>query len=103
MTGLTPTAISIRPTSLSQLDTPLPNFHEHFITQSFQPFAEFEWHPLPKLVITAGIKAANYAMSLNQYQDNGKTVGCLGGTRPPIRLQRARSPALLPVSVARPL
>lgn len=65
---------------LSQLDTPLPNFHEHFITQTFQPFAEFEWHPLPKLVITTGIKAADYAMALNQYQDNGKIVGCLGGT-----------------------
>jgi iron complex outermembrane receptor protein len=71
---------------LSQLDTPLPNFHEHFITQSFQPFAEFEWHPLPKLVITAGIKAANYTMALNQYQDNQNfkgssgIVGCLGGT-----------------------
>jgi iron complex outermembrane receptor protein len=31
-------------------------------------------------VITAGIKAAMYGMYLNQYQDNGKTVGCLGGT-----------------------
>ena len=30
-------------------------------------------------MITAGIKAADYKMSLNQYQDNGKTVGCLGG------------------------
>jgi iron complex outermembrane receptor protein len=30
-------------------------------------------------VIVAGIKAANYEMDLNQYQDNGKTVGCLGG------------------------
>jgi len=64
---------------LTQQDTPLGNFHEHFITQSFQPFAEFEWHARPKLVITAGIKAANYAMALNQYQDNGKIVGCLGG------------------------
>jgi len=64
---------------LTQLDTPLPNFHEHFITQTFQPFAEFEWRATPKLVITAGIKAANYAMALNQYQDNGKIVGCLGG------------------------
>jgi len=36
--------------------------------------------PLPKLVITAGIKAADYEMALNQYQDNGKIVGCLGGT-----------------------
>jgi iron complex outermembrane receptor protein len=71
---------------LSQLDTPLPNFHEHFETTSFQPFAEFEWHPLPKLVVTAGIKAANYEMTLNQYQDNQNfkgskgIVGCLGGT-----------------------
>jgi len=64
---------------LSGLDTPLGNFHEHFITQSTQPFAEFEWHASPKIVVVAGIKAANYAMALNQYQDNGKTVGCLGG------------------------
>jgi len=65
---------------VTQLDTPFPNFHEHFETQSFQPFAEFEWHPLQRLVITAGIKAADYEMTLNQYQDNGKIVGCLGGT-----------------------
>ncbi len=64
---------------LTHVDTPFGNFHEHFITQSFQPFAEFEWHATPRLVITAGIKAADYAMVLNQYQDNGKTVGCLGG------------------------
>ena len=64
---------------LTWLDTPLGNFHEHFITQTFQPFAEFEWRPTQKLVITAGIKDANYRMTLNQYQDNGKTVGCLGG------------------------
>jgi iron complex outermembrane recepter protein len=64
---------------LTGQDTPLPNFHEHFITQSFQPFAEYEWRPARKLVVTAGIKAADYKMSLNQYQDNGKTVGCLGG------------------------
>jgi iron complex outermembrane recepter protein len=64
---------------LSQVDTPLPNFHEHFITQSSQPFAEFEWRATRKLVVTAGIKAADYNMHLNQYQDNGKTVGCLGG------------------------
>jgi len=65
---------------LTHVDTPLPNFHEHFTTQSFQPFAEFEWRATPRLVVTAGVKAANYNMALNQYQDNGKTVGCLGGT-----------------------
>ena len=65
---------------LTWQDTPLPNFHEHFITQSFQPFAEFEWHPLPKFVVIAGVKDANYEMTLNQYQDNfTKYVGCLGG------------------------
>ena len=64
---------------LTWTDTPLGNFHEHFITQSFQPFAEFEWHPLRKFVVIAGIKDAYYNMALNQFQDNGKTVGCLGG------------------------
>jgi len=64
---------------ITHFDTPLGNFHEHFITQTLQPFAEFEWHAAPKLVVTAGVKAANYEMTLNQYQDNGKTVGCLGG------------------------
>ena len=61
------------------VDTPLPNFHEHFITQTLQPFAEYEFRPTQKLTITAGIKDAHYDMALNQYQDNGKTVGCLGG------------------------
>jgi iron complex outermembrane receptor protein len=71
---------------LSELDTPLPNFHEHFITQTWQPFAEFEWHARPKLTIVVGIKDANYKMALNQYQDNlnfsgsSGIVGCLGGT-----------------------
>jgi len=65
---------------ITLVDTPFGNFHEHFITQSIQPFAEYEWHPLPKLVLIAGIKDANYQMTLNQYQDNTKTVGCLGGT-----------------------
>jgi iron complex outermembrane receptor protein len=64
---------------LTQLDTPLGNFHEHFITQSAQPFAEFEWHAAQRLVVTMGVKDAHYSMMLNQYQDNGKTVGCLGG------------------------
>ncbi len=67
---------------LTHLDTPLPNFHEHFTTQSFQPFVEYEWHPLPKLIVTAGLKDANYKMTLNQYEDNGKIVGCLGGGKP---------------------
>jgi iron complex outermembrane recepter protein len=64
---------------LTQLDTPYPNFHEHFITETLQPFAEYEWHAAPKFVLTVGIKDANYLMALDQFADNGKTVGCLGG------------------------
>lgn len=64
---------------VSQLNTPFPNFHEKFITQTMHPFGEYEWHPVSRLVITAGVKDARYSFHLNQYQDNGKTVGCLGG------------------------
>jgi iron complex outermembrane recepter protein len=63
---------------ITWVDTPLSNFHEHFLTQSTQPFAEFEWHPIRKCVVITGVKDANYQMYLNQYQD-GKTVGCLPG------------------------
>jgi len=65
---------------VTQLDTPLGNFHEHFIEQTFQPFAELQLDPTPRLVVTLGIKPSDYAIDLQQYQDNGKTVGCLGGT-----------------------
>ncbi|MGD0873332.1 MAG: TonB-dependent receptor [Bryobacteraceae bacterium] len=61
------------------LDTPLPNFHEHFITQSTQAFAQYTWRATKKLAITVGIKNSDQALHLDQYQDNG-TVGCLGGT-----------------------
>src|SRR5262249_13916687 len=60
-------------------DALLPNFHERFRTQSWQPFAEFEYHATQKLTITGGIKLADYKQNLNQFQDNGKTVGGLGG------------------------
>jgi iron complex outermembrane receptor protein len=63
----------------SGLDTVLPNFHEHFITTSLQPYAEAELQVTRALSLTAGIKIAQYGMYLNQYADNGKTVGNLGG------------------------
>jgi iron complex outermembrane receptor protein len=65
-------------------DNLAPLFHEHFITQTLQPFAEYEWRPTQKLVITAGLKDAHYGLYFNQYQDNGKTVGCLGGVYNPV-------------------
>jgi iron complex outermembrane receptor protein len=61
------------------VDAALPNFHEHFITQSLQPFAEYELRVTPKLSITAGVKFSDYHMLLNQFADNGKTVGNLNG------------------------
>jgi iron complex outermembrane receptor protein len=63
----------------SGLDTVLPNFHEHFITTSLQPYAEIEYQVTHAFSLTAGVKVAQYGMYLNQYADNGKTVGSLGG------------------------
>ena len=60
------------------VDAPTPRFHEHFITQTYQPFAEYEWRATPRLSIVAGIKDARYDMHFDQYQDI-KNVLCLGG------------------------
>jgi iron complex outermembrane receptor protein len=61
------------------LNTPLPNFHEHFITTSAQPYVEYEFKATRKLSITAGVKYVRYGMFLTQFPDNGTTVGSLGG------------------------
>src|SRR6266581_3941788 len=57
----------------------LPNFHEHFITTSLQPFIEYEYRVTHDLSLTGGIKLANYNMNFTQFADNGKTVGSLNG------------------------
>ena len=62
------------------IDLLSPNFHEKFITQSSQPYAQYEFHVTHKLVVTGGLKMSNYHVHLNQFADNGKTIGCLGGT-----------------------
>ena len=56
-------------------DDVLPNFNEKFYTTSYQPFAEFEFHPTAKLTLTAGFKYAHYNQDLTQFADNGKTIG----------------------------
>ena len=61
------------------VDAALPNFHEHFITTSAQPFVEYEYRVTRDISVTAGMKVAQYGMSLTQFADNGKTVGSLGG------------------------
>ena len=57
----------------------LPNFHEHFITTSAQPFVEYEYRVTRDLSLTAGVKLARYGMDFTQFADNGKTVGSLNG------------------------
>ena len=56
-------------------DSVLPNFNEQFYTNSYQPFAEYEYHPTSKLSLTGGLKYARYTQALKQYADNGKTIG----------------------------
>jgi len=58
---------------------PGTNFHEKFITQSVQPFVEYQLVAIPRWTITAGLKDAYYNMNLKQYADNGKKVGGLNG------------------------
>lgn len=53
----------------------LPNFHEKFYTNSYQPFAEYEYHPTTRLTLTGGMKFAHYNQDLTQFADNGKTIG----------------------------
>jgi iron complex outermembrane receptor protein len=77
MSGRPPTAFRSRPRTRS--DAALPNFHERFFTNSFQPFAEYEFHATRKLTLTAGFKYAYYNQDLTQFADNGKIVGNLGG------------------------
>ena len=62
------------------VDSPLLKylkFHEHFRTQSVQPYVEYQLVAIPKWTITAGVKNAFYQMVLKQFAD-GKTVGPLG-------------------------
>ena len=58
-------------------DQSLPNFSEQFWNNSFQPFAEYEFHVTPKLNITPGIKYAYFTIDTRQWADDGKTIGNL--------------------------
>ena len=59
------------------LDQALPNFSEQFWTNSFQPFAEFEFHATPQLNISPGVKFFSYSLNILHHADNGATVGPL--------------------------
>jgi iron complex outermembrane receptor protein len=58
-------------------DQPLPNFAEKFVTDSYQPFVEYEWHATSNLSITGGVKFAYYTVGTQQFADDGKTIGPL--------------------------
>lgn len=63
-------------------DQALPNFKEQFVTDSYQPFAEYEFHATSKLSITPGVKFAYYTIGTKQFADDGKTIGSLGTGNP---------------------
>jgi iron complex outermembrane receptor protein len=64
------------------LDAPLPNFKETFVQDSYQPFAEYEFHPTSKLFITPGVKFSYYTIGTKQFADNGGKIGGLGTNNP---------------------
>ncbi len=64
---------------LTLQDQTLPNFHENFWTDSYNPFIEYEWHATSRLSLVGGDKEAYYTMNLRQYADDGKIVGGLQG------------------------
>jgi iron complex outermembrane receptor protein len=63
-------------------DQALPNFAEMFWTDSYQPFAEYEFHPFKNFTITPGVKFSYYTVSTKQFADDGKTIGGLGTNNP---------------------
>jgi iron complex outermembrane receptor protein len=65
------------PVGLAWTDQALPNFAEQFYTDSYQPYAEYEFHASDKLNVTAGAKMATYTFNVLHHADDGKTVGNL--------------------------
>jgi iron complex outermembrane receptor protein len=59
-------------------DQPLSNFNEFFWTNSYQPYAEYDFHATKKLDVTIGSKFVYYTIATKQYADDGKTIGNLG-------------------------
>ncbi|MBN9615485.1 MAG: TonB-dependent receptor [Acidobacteriales bacterium 59-55] len=56
-------------------DDVLPNFSEKFWTNSYQPYAEYQYMATRKLSVSAGLKFAYYTMALQQFADNGGKIG----------------------------
>ncbi len=73
---------------ITHYDQTLPNFHENYWIDSYNPFAEYEWHATQKLSITGGFKYAYYTMDLKQYADDGHVVGTLPNNAPYVTTER---------------
>jgi iron complex outermembrane recepter protein len=58
-------------------DQPLPKFNESYWTNSYQPYAEYEFHVTPRFNITPGTKFAAYTINVLHHADDGSTVGPL--------------------------
>jgi len=78
----TSTRYQIPSDPITHTDATVPNFHENYWTNSYNPYVEYEWHATKKLTITAGDKYAYYTLDFKQYADNGKVVGTLPGNAP---------------------
>ena len=61
------------------VDSVLPNFSEKFVTNSYQPYAEYQFQLGSKLTFTPGVKLAYYTISTKQFADNGGKIGPLTG------------------------
>ncbi|MBB6142710.1 iron complex outermembrane receptor protein [Silvibacterium bohemicum] len=64
---------------INHLDQAVPNFHENYWTNSYNPYVEYEWHATKKLTLIVGDKYAYYTLNFKQFADNGKVVGNLNG------------------------
>jgi iron complex outermembrane receptor protein len=64
---------------ITRQDQAVPNFHENYWTNSYNPYVEYEWHATKKLTVTVGDKYAYYTLDFKQFADNGKVVGNLNG------------------------
>jgi len=63
-------------------DQALPNFKEKFVTDSYQPFVEYQFNVGSRLKITPGVKFSYYTIGTQQFADDGKTIGGLGTNNP---------------------
>jgi iron complex outermembrane receptor protein len=79
---------------ITHYDQPYSKFHENYWINSYNPFAEYEWHPTSKLSITAGFKYAYYTFALKQYADDGGVVGIPANGGPSISSERGFGAAL---------